>query len=221
MDKNTLSLYLEPTEFCDSNHPSVASKAVELTQNAKSSKEKTLNIFHFVRDQIKFMMVYEGGKASDTLRKQYGDCGTKTNLQVALLRAAEIPARFHIAALYKECIKGIVSNLFYKFSPKIILNHPWCECYLNNQWISCDTLLDKQLVEVIYKKSIFTSEQIPTIEWDGKSDLNTMITWMHEDKGIRSSLDEFYLAESSALKVLIKLLVKRSNNFTEKLRNQL
>jgi transglutaminase-like putative cysteine protease len=216
--------YLKPTEYCNFNHPDIIARVEELTKVDKTPEDKALSIFHFVRDKIKFMMVIDDDKASDTLIKRYGDCGTKTNLQVALLRAANIPARYHVASLHKECIKGIVSKVFYLLSPKIIPHHPWCECYLNEKWISCDTLLDKALVEVLYKKGIFTKKEIQTIDWDGKNDLNTMLTWMIEDKGTYASLDEIISEAEEDSKnypeKLVRYIVNKSNNRTDKLRKK-
>ena len=184
--------YREPTEFCDCDHPDIVAKAKELTQYDANTKTMALSIFRFVRDQIKFMMC-DFVPASETLRRGIGDCGNKTNLQIALLRVVGIPARFHIASIKKECIKGIVSDILYEQSPDIIPFHPWCECYLSRKWISCDTLLDKALIEGIYARGIFTIDEIPTIEWDGENDLNTMTRWMWKDIGIFPSLDELYL----------------------------
>ena len=181
---------MKPTKLCDFNHPSIISKAKELTKNDNNTKEMAKSIFRFVRDDIKFMMIYEENKASDTLAIRCGDCGTKTNIQVALLRAMGIPARYHIAALKKECIKGLVSKFFYIATSKIIPNHPWCECYLSGNWIACDTLLDSKLISNAYRKGIISHVDIPGIDWDGEHDLNTMVKWIVEDKGIRATLDE-------------------------------
>ena len=213
--------YLKPTEFCDCNNQEIIAKAKELTKNDKTPKEAALNIFHFVRDQIIFMAV-ECSKASETLKKGHGDCGTKTNLQVALLRAVNIPARYHLASLTKECLKGIVSESAYKFIPDVITDHPWCECYLSEKWISCDTLLDKALTKGIYKKGIHTKEEIPTIDWDGENDLNTMTTWMIEDKGTSPSLDDLFLEDQKEFeKIPIELrssLINESNKYTDNIR---
>ncbi len=215
--------YRNPTEFCDCDHPEITAKAKELTQNDANTKTMALSIFRFVRDQIKFMMC-EFDTASGTLRKGIGDCGNKTNLQVALLRAIRIPARYHIVALRKECIKGIVSEFLYQQSPDIIQFHPWCECYLSGKWISCDTLLDKALMEGLYKRGIFTKEEIPTIEWDGESNLNTMTRWVIEDKGTFSSLDELLLEaqkeseEHPIDKDQLEMVINQSNAHTESIR---
>ena len=225
MNQPNFNQYLESTTLCDSTHPAIISKAQELTKNAASPQKKAMNIFYFVRDEIKFMMNYEDDKASDTLRKQFGDCGTKTNLQVALLRSLEIPARYHVAALRKECLKGIVSKLYYRLTPKLIPFHPWCEVFLSDNWIACDTLIDKPLINVIYRHNIYTKDQLPTFEWDGKTDLNTMKFWMHEDKGIFSSLEELVknienLYKKPPPEPLVRFLTKMSNKHTDKLRKE-
>ena len=87
--------FLKPTKFCDCDNQKIIAKAKALTQNDKTPKEAALSIIHFVRDQIAF----KGGlivKASRTLKKGNGFCVTKSNLQVALLRAVNIPARYQI-----------------------------------------------------------------------------------------------------------------------------
>ena len=216
--KLSIEEYLKPTEYCDYNHPEITAQVKELGINDKTPKEMALNIFYFVRDQIKFMMVSGNDKASDTLIKRYGDCGTKTNLQVALLRATNIPSRYHVASLHKECIKGIVSKLFYTLSPKIIPHHPWCECYLNRRWISYDTVFDKELTEAVYKKSIHTREDIPTIDWDGEKDLNPMNKWMVRDRGTYPSLDILFLEiQKEFEKIPIEAMI-HSKKFTDRVR---
>lgn len=225
MEVNTsMEDYLKPTEFCDYKNPAIIAIVKELTKNDKTPKGMALSIFHFVRDQIKFMMVSEDDKASDTLVKKFGDCGTKANLQIAMLRASNIPARYHNASLHKECLKGIVSKVFYKLSPKILEYHLWCECYLSEKWVSCDSLLDKPLIEVLYRKGIITKEQIKTIDWDGENNLNTMTNWMLQDKGSIPFLEilmQEIEQESKKYPIkLIRFLINQSNKYTNKLRNQ-
>ncbi|NIM98443.1 MAG: transglutaminase, partial [candidate division Zixibacteria bacterium] len=100
--------YLKPTELCDADNDQVTTKAEKLTRDASSAKESALSIFNFVRDQIPFGLDSLDTKASRTLRKGYGFCVTKTNLQVALLRSIGVPARYHQVVLHKDVLKGIV-----------------------------------------------------------------------------------------------------------------
>ena len=80
--------FLKPTVLCDYEHSQIKNMARKLTENAKSPEEAALCIFNFVRDKIIFGLDFPGTKASDTLEKGYGFCVTKTNLQIALLRAS-------------------------------------------------------------------------------------------------------------------------------------
>lgn len=215
--------YLKPTEYCDSDHQKIIAKAKELTQNIESSKDKALSIFHYVRDEIKFGM-YDFVKASETLNKGVGDCGNKANLQIALLRAVNIPARYQIISLRKECIKGVVSDMFYNEAPDVIPNHPGCECYLSEKWISSDTSFDRDLLEAAYKKGIFSKEEIPTIDWDGESDLNTLHYWMVEDKGTLHSLDDLVREAEKEFEEIpidkdqLEMVIRQSNEHTNSLR---
>ena len=183
--------YLKFTEFCDCDHQEIIDKAEELTRNDESPEGKALSIFYFVRDQIPF----KGGavvRASETLKIGNGFCVTKSNLQVALLRAVKIPARYHVAYLKKDILKGVVSGIHSDRFHEIITYHPWCECYLSEKWISCDALYEKTLVKKLFDEGIQSKTDIPTIDWDGKNDLNTAAAWMIEDKGTYDSLDELF-----------------------------
>jgi hypothetical protein len=216
-----LSIYLKPTDFCDCENQAIIDMAHTLTKGCETDKEKALNIFYFVRDEIPFMIDYIV-KASETLEKRYGMCVTKSNLQIALLRAVRIPAKYHLIHVKKECIKGIIARGVYNGFPDIITFHPWAESYLNGRWISCDTLLDEILTKAIYKKGIHTKEEIPTIDWDGKTDLNTVRAWMVEDKGTHTSLDSLFrkVQENFNPEKLPIEMVNYSNKYTEKLRKK-
>lgn len=216
-----MSKFLKPTFFCDCDHQSIINMAHELTKGCETDKDNALKIFYFVRDKIPFMTDYVV-KASETLKKRYGYCVTKASLHVALLRASGIPARYHLAHLKKQCLKRVIATGVYNAFRDIITFHPWAECYLNDKWISCDTLFDEPLVKAIYKKGIHTKEQIPTIEWDGETDLNTMTAWMVKDKGSHASLDELFQKVQKFLnpeKAPIEIK-NYSNNYTEKLRKK-
>ena len=217
-----MSIYLQPTYFCDCKHQTIINMAHGLTKECETDRDKALKIFYFVRDEIPFMFDYIV-KASETLKKRYGFCVTKATLQIALLRASGIPAKYRFAHLKKECLKGVIAIGVYNGFPDIITYHPWAECYLSDKWISCDTLFDEILVKAIYKKGIHSKEDIPTIEWDGETDLNTMTAWMVKDKGSHTSLDDLFREVQKDLnpdKVPIEI-INYSNNHIEKLRKKI
>jgi hypothetical protein len=181
--------YLQATDFCDKYHPAIQAKADELTRGTASEREAALNIFYFVRDGILFGADRYTAKASDTLRYGLGFCIPKANLQIALLRATGIPARYHQVTVKKDVLKGIVADFGYNLLPHGIPYHPWCECFLAGRWIICEVLFDKALYENVVSMGILSKVQLPTIDWDGDSDLCIVESWVIEDHGTMSSYD--------------------------------
>jgi len=181
--------YLKPTELCDCDDTKLKEKAKELIKGAETPKEAALRVFCFVRDETLFGMGYPEAKASRTLRKGIGFCWTKTNLQTALLRAVGIPARCHYVHLPKELLQDATPGFMYDRMPPVI-GHPWCECYLSDKWIACEALLDEALYRADLRKRRFTEEQIPTIDWDGATDLILFKPWIVEDLGTFPALDD-------------------------------
>ena len=183
--------YLKPTELCDCDNAMLKEKADEIVKGVETPKEAALKIFYFMREEIPFGMDYATTKASGTLKRRKGFCFTKTNLQIALLRAVGIPARCHYSHISREQIKGIAPGFFYNKIP--FLTHPWPECYLFNRWIACEALLD----EVLYKSSLsagaMTKEQVPTIDWDGETDLVLYKHSMIKDIGRFPSIDDLWI----------------------------
>lgn len=84
------------SEFIDSNHPAVASKAAELAKGGDSEIAITRRCFGFVRDHIRHCVDFRLNpvtcKASEVLRFGTGYCYAKSHLLAALLRANGIPA---------------------------------------------------------------------------------------------------------------------------------
>jgi len=192
--------YLKPTELCDCNNVELQSKTKDIITGAETPKEAALKLFSFVRDGIPWSLDHCDTKASATLKKGWGDCANKTNLQVALLRAVVIPARYHQGKIKREWMKGVVSEFMYNRIPEIIWFHPWCECYLAEKWIACDSIFDKPLFEAMLKAGLVTEKQIPTIDWDGDSDLIVMKPWRTEDVGSFPSLDDVFRKAEKEIK---------------------
>ena len=215
--------YVNPTELCDCDCEEIKRKADELTGNVDSPKEAAMKIFNYVRDQMLFGVSRVDEKASKTLKKGRGFCVTKTNLQVALMRATGIPARYHQVVLDKTSVKGIVSDSYYKRLEGNIWFHPWCECYLSGKWIACDLYLDKYTYDAAIKQGVFRKEQMPSIDWDGENDLKTATSWMLEDVGVHASYDEVskkVMKEAPVPAFLFVLASNLSNQYTSKLRGK-
>ncbi len=180
--------YLKPTKLCDCDNAKLKEKAKEIIKGAKTPKEAALKIFYFVREEIAFGMDYPNTKASQTLKKGIGFCYTKTNLQIALLRAVGIPARCHYAHLHKDVLKGIAPRFVYARIP--FVTHLWCECYLAEKWIACEALLDEALYKAQLRTGSLTKEETPTIDWDGEANLILCKPSIAKDVGIFPSVDD-------------------------------
>lgn len=109
-----------------------------MTNEVSSDKEKAIAIFNYIRDDVEFFIDPYFETASNTLKAVKGFCASKANLQVALLRAVNIPARYHIFHVKKELMEPFLPKWLLKFFPDIIDHHPTCECYLNGEWIACE-----------------------------------------------------------------------------------
>jgi transglutaminase-like putative cysteine protease len=190
-----LAPYLQETPVCNYSHPAIQEIVYAVTDGCVDDTDRARRIFYYVRDSIRFALLGSGSEftASETARTGYGDCGSKTNLHLALLRAAGIPARARgILAKFsalKGMVPGFLSALSERFYPEDF--HFWPECYLDGRWISCEALLDQALYEGALRQGLFTEAQIPSIDWDGQSDLILLGPWMVEDRGHRASIDEW------------------------------
>ena len=127
----------------DSTHPLVQETAKTLTMGVSEPRDKLANIFHYVRDEILFGFPPEGDfvKASQTIKRGYGQCNTKGILILALCQAVGIPARLHFSRISKEIQHGFLMGLFYSQMPKEV-THSWLEVQLNGQWVQVDTYIN-------------------------------------------------------------------------------
>ncbi len=186
---DTLQPYLAATPLCDCDAPLVRDLAAEIAQGADSPTEKAVRVFEYVRDHVRFSLAFTRSKASQTLKRGYGECGTKTNAQVALLRAVGVPARYRWVRAKTEVLHGLILESIYRQMPPTA-SHFWAECHLDGRWVSCEALLDRPLYEGMLRAGLLTEEQIPTIDWDGRSDLVLLLPWITEDLGHLPGYDE-------------------------------
>src|SRR5262249_37533172 len=83
--------FLAPTKYCDSADPSIIATMATIRQG-RAGREAAVRLFHLVRDEVHYAFGPWGTTASSTLARLQGGCSNKSNLLVALLRAAGIPA---------------------------------------------------------------------------------------------------------------------------------
>ena len=212
------------TRYCNAEDEAVVRKAHELTRDAKTPLEAALNIHRWVRDHFLFGFTPVDESASETLKGTHGWCVTKTNLQVALCRAAGIPARFHQVVLTKKVLKGIASRVMHMAIKEPIWFHPWCECHLGDRWVACDLWIDKTTYEAAINAGILDHSQLPTVDWSGTEDLFLTEPWLKEDRGTMASYDQVVGDVAAEFKsippVVMNWLVNGSNRHTAKLRRK-
>lgn len=219
-----LAEYTVSTKYCNAADEAVVSRAEELARDAKNPAEAALSIHTWVRDQFLFGFTPVTEKASETLQATYGWCVPKTNLQIALLRALGIPARYHQVVLTKKVQKGITSGIMYMMIKEPIWFHPWCECYLEGKWITCDLWIDRFTHAAALEAGVWAPDDFPTVEWNGKDDLNLVGPWLLEDRGTKASYDLVIDEVAAELKKIpagiSNWLVNSSNRYTAKLRKR-
>jgi transglutaminase-like putative cysteine protease len=184
------SAHWEATKLCDFNHAAVREKAKRIVRGVDMPQDRALSVFYFVRDTIPFdatLDIWE--KASETLGKRVNDYCNKVNLQVALLRAVGIPARCHVVRVRKEVLKAFIPSFIYNRLPSPV-GHFWCECHLDQRWVACEALFDEPLYLGMLRASLVTREEIPTIDWDGESDLILFQPWIVSDEGPYPAFDD-------------------------------
>jgi hypothetical protein len=170
-----LQQYLSPTEFCEPDHPEIQEVTAEVIKEAKTPKEAAVKTHLFVRDEIKFHMT--APKPSiEVLQTKLGWCWTKANLQVAMLRAARIPARYRAEPFLPFFLALEVAEEFWEFIWGLEAIHGLAEVYLDGKWIGCDATTDKDLIPSTLR-----------FDWDGEHDLTTMLPWRKSIAGTPST----------------------------------
>lgn len=83
----------------ENDNSPITSKVKELTENAKTDKEKIKNIYYWVQDNIRYIAFEDGiagfkpDEASNVFTKRYGDCKGMANLTKQMLIEAGFDAR--------------------------------------------------------------------------------------------------------------------------------
>ena len=88
--------WLENTPIANHNHPSISALVNQRGWMSLPTYDRIGAAYGFVKDEIVFGYNRSDAiAASEVLQDGYGQCNTKGNLLVALLRHLEVPARFH------------------------------------------------------------------------------------------------------------------------------
>lgn len=236
-DAQTLKhdVYLLSTNYIDSDHPAVIAAMKQAVGDKKSVRERAISIHDFVRDEIQFgwSASFYDQKASEVLDAKVGFCNTKATLFIAMLRAAEIPARQRFVSINTDIIGDFISP----GTPYV--DHSYTEVFLNDRWVKTDSyIVDSDLYNAALPKLSEEGRIIGygvhkngTHTWDGKDnafaqflDDGTHPGLTNIDHGVYSDIGAFY-ASGNAInqlgivgRLFFALAKASANNKIESLR---
>lgn len=232
MDKK----YFSATTLLDFNSSSIQELIVKRKWKSLISHDRIHQIYTFVRDEILFgYNSSDDIKASQVLKDGYGQCNTKATLLMALLRAVDVPCRFHGFTIDKALQKGAIHGIWYWLAPKNIL-HSWVEVYYQSKWVNLEgVIIDKKFLNRIQNKyknhqgnfcgyGIYTTDlQNPEIDWLGESTYIQSLG-INNDFGVFDGPDEFYKMYGQELskneRIIFDLVIRKFiNRNVESIRN--
>lgn len=160
--------------------------------------------YNFVRDEIAFgYNESDDLPASRVLADGIGQCNTKSTLLMALLRALDIPCRFHGFTIDKALQKGAITGLAYALAPRDIL-HSWVEVWFDGKWVNLEGfILDRKYLGSLQQRfgdiegafcgfGVATPDlQNPAVDWVGR-DTYIQKDGINADLGIVDDPDTFY-----------------------------
>ncbi|MFN4100853.1 MAG: transglutaminase-like domain-containing protein [Pararhodobacter sp.] len=127
-----------PETLCDHDHPEIRRQAVRLRRaTPASTAEAVLKFVHGF--PYRFGAWQE--RASDTLKRGTGMCTTKTNLQVALLRAAGLEAGF-VEIPMSTSVLGKLMPTGWLALQRPTVKHYFAAVKLNGMWHGADSSYD-------------------------------------------------------------------------------
>lgn len=211
---------LSETPILNFSHPSLKALIERRGWQALSERDRILAVYNFVRDEIQFgYNVSDAIPASAVLADGYGQCNTKGNLFMALLRAVGIPCRFHGFTINKELQKGAITGIWYRLAPQEIV-HSWVEILFEGKWLNIEGfILDKKYLTALQLRNpevggFFCGYGVatdnfanPQVDWNG-GDTYIQKEGIKQDFGIFDSPDAFYKEHQQKLNWLKRLIFR-------------
>jgi transglutaminase-like putative cysteine protease len=137
--------------LCNFNDPRVLRLQKKLFEGLRDPEKMAERAYDFIRRKILYAFDAWEVRADETLGKGSGMCFNKTNLMVALLRSAGVPAVYSQFWIRKEgFLFTSEETMFEKIQPETV--HVYCEAYLGEKtgWRRfVETSLDLKLKRVL------------------------------------------------------------------------
>lgn len=203
--------YLESTSIVNFEDSSIQSLITKRKWQEFDDYNKIGAAYQFVKDEILFgYNTSDDISASEVLADGYGQCNTKGNLLMALLRGLGIQCRFHGFTIDQQLQKGAIPISVFWLAPKYII-HSWVEVYFEGRWINLEGfILDEKYLSSLQQqfsqiKNEFcgygvatTCFSSPDTDWRGQ-DTYIQKEGIHDDFGIYDYPDEFYSEKGTNL----------------------
>ncbi len=138
---NELSQYLQPTDTIQSTAPEIIAFTNSIISGVSNPYQKAKDLFGAVNLLLSYTTIDPDQSALATLNRATAHCQGYTNLYIACLRAAGIPARQQSGYLYLPQTHTTTEYID-QINQRIYLNktrHTWVEFYLPDKgWIVAD-----------------------------------------------------------------------------------
>lgn len=221
--------WLEPTTIADYGHPSIQRLIDTRRWRDLSPYARVGAAYDFVRDEVRFgYNASDDLPASGVLAEGLGQCNTKGNLLVALLRGLGLSTRFHGFTIDKALQVGAIPRWLHPVAPRRIL-HSWVEVSWEGRWIALEGfILDRaylQALQARFPRAVgFTGYGVatldlrdPPVRWRGEP---TYIQkeGIVDDFGVFDHPDDLYRRHgtnlSGARRVLFQQVFRHAMNRT-------
>jgi hypothetical protein len=163
-------VYQRPTRGIECNAPEIVAMAHRLGAFKKSDWDYAYGVFDFVKRDIIISFNAPLRGAVGSLKHGEGTCLDKTQLFIALCRAAGIPGRIRMSqeVLTKSMLEGsITDSIAIEWYNKMgyFLLHAMAEVYINGKWEPADFSTDYGL-EACFGLPIFRLGDEPEGTWN-------------------------------------------------------
>lgn len=179
--------FLADGRYCNWRDPTIVACARSVTEGIASPTGRAIALFRFVRDEIRYAFGPWGIPASVTLAAHEGVCTNKSNLLVALFRAADVPAAFGVLEVNPQEYFGSIAPPYLKPFVSHHSVHVYAAAHLADTWVRCDPSTDVELS----RKTAHFCRQTRLIEWDGRQDALDFLQPQHvyADRGLHACID--------------------------------
>lgn len=124
--------------------PEVRTLAARLTHYAESDRERAIEIYRFVRDEIRFGFTrdFYSMTPAQTIAAGIGYSMTKGELFATLLEAAGVPARLRFVDIRADILRGLMNP------GTTFLDHVYTEVLIDGKWLGVDSyIIDAKLYD--------------------------------------------------------------------------